>query len=255
MNKCTFSHCLSVRKVNNKHSNIDAKGIFVKPSTDWFLTQITHPAVRGENKKVYLHWFKPGSQLKLFSRVKEKVRTPMTKIGMTLFVSFQKTLHNKLKINMKTHNTKQKITLQHCSQWEQTSVWNLIVDLRWVKKCLDGNRLIHKVACWARKALILCRSSFFTLSGTSAAEKEEQGGQIKKKVLMFQQDVSRVIRKTETLANCEVIQYNTVKLFFFLFWTMSDVNMWSHLQFTVKKRQKSFEIKCLNSAIKKTMFK
>lgn len=75
---------------------------------------------------------------------------------------------------MKNTQYKIKITLQHCSQWEQTSVWILIVDLRRVKKCLGGNRLVHKVACWARKALILCRSSFFTLSGTSADQEREK---------------------------------------------------------------------------------
>lgn len=37
-----------------------------------------------------------------------------------------------------------------------------------------GNCVIHKVACWAKKALILWRSSFFTLSGTSAAEERDE---------------------------------------------------------------------------------
>lgn len=32
---------------------------------------------------------------------------------------------------------------------------------------------VYHVECWAKKALILCRSSFFTLSGTRA-EKQRQ---------------------------------------------------------------------------------
>lgn len=45
------------------------------------------------------------SQMSILNSIKEKLWTTLTKIGMTLFVSFffffLKTLHNKLKINMK----------------------------------------------------------------------------------------------------------------------------------------------------------
>lgn len=50
------------------------------------------------------------------------------------------------------------------------------------KKYLDRIFLIYRVACWARKARILCRSSFFTLSGTSAAQKDQQGGKMRQTV-------------------------------------------------------------------------
>ena len=60
----------------------------------------------------------------------------------------------------------------HCSLFLQTVMSATVSDTFTFSGNCDGTIVLYTLDCWARKVRIRCRSSFFTLSGTSAGDRK-----------------------------------------------------------------------------------